>query len=146
SGFTELDAGSILMDGADIAEVPPRERGIGMVFQNYALFPHMTAAQNIAFPLAQRKVPKRERDERVQLALEMVRLSGYGDRRPAELSGGQQQRVALARAIVFDPGLLLMDEPLGALDRGLRESMQAELRRIHRDLGSTVILVTHDQE
>jgi putative spermidine/putrescine transport system ATP-binding protein len=146
SGFTELDAGSILMDGVDIAKVPPRKRGIGMVFQNYALFPHMTAAQNIAFPLAQRKVPKRERDQQVELALEIVRLSGYGDRRPAELSGGQQQRVALARAIVFEPGLLLMDEPLGALDRGLRESMQAELRRIHRDLGSTVILVTHDQE
>jgi putative spermidine/putrescine transport system ATP-binding protein len=146
SGFTDATAGTLMLDGARLNDVPARNRGIGMVFQNYALFPHMTVEQNIAFPLKQRRVPAEERQSRVAQAIQTVRLDGLGGRFPSELSGGQQQRVALARAIVFQPGLLLMDEPLGALDRGLRESMQLEIRRIHREAGSTVIFVTHDQE
>jgi putative spermidine/putrescine transport system ATP-binding protein len=146
SGFVEATSGALTIDGVRMEQVPPRRRGIGMVFQNYALFPHMTVEQNIAFPLRQRRVPNAERRAKVEHAIRTVRLEGFGRRFPAELSGGQQQRVALARAIVFEPGLLLMDEPLGALDRGLRESMQLEIRRIHRETGSTVIFVTHDQE
>jgi putative spermidine/putrescine transport system ATP-binding protein len=146
SGFADATSGTLSIDGVTMDDVPPRKRGIGMVFQNYALFPHMTVEQNIEFPLQQRKVPKAARRTRVAEALRSVRLDSFGKRFPAELSGGQQQRVALARAIVFEPGLLLMDEPLGALDRGLRESMQLEIRRIHREVGSTVIFVTHDQE
>ena len=146
SGFTEATSGSLHLDGVRIDDVPARNRGIGMVFQNYALFPHMTVAQNIAFPLKQRKVAGPDRSRRVADAIATVRLDGLANRYPSELSGGQQQRVALARAIVFQPGLLLMDEPLGALDRGLRESMQLEIRRIHREAGSTVVFVTHDQE
>ena len=146
SGFTDATSGSLALDGRRLNDVPPRKRGIGMVFQNYALFPHMTVAQNIAFPLKQRRVAAEERRRRVEQAVATVRLDGLAHRYPSELSGGQQQRVALARAIVFEPGLLLMDEPLGALDRGLRESMQLEIRRIHREAGSTVVFVTHDQE
>ncbi len=117
-----------------------------MVFQNYALFPHLTVAENIGFPLKQRGVPKAERTKLVGEALELVHLPGYGGRYPRQLSGGQQQRVALARAIVFQPRLLLMDEPLGALDKQLRENLQLEMRRLHADLGITFIYVTHDQE
>ena len=126
--------------------MPPYRRNIGMVFQNYALFPHLTVADNIGFPLKQRGVPKAERARLVAEALELVHLPGYGARYPRQLSGGQQQRVALARAIVFQPRLLLMDEPLGALDKQLRENLQLEMRRLHADLGITFIYVTHDQE
>jgi len=145
AGFETPDSGEILIDGRDIVPQPPHKRGIGMVFQRYALFPHMTVAQNIAFPLRMRKVPKADQQERVERALALVRLSGYGDRRVNQLSGGQQQRVAMARAIVFDPPVLLMDEPLGALDKRLREEMQIELKHIQRQLRTTVIYVTHDQ-
>jgi ABC-type Fe3+/spermidine/putrescine transport system ATPase subunit len=126
--------------------VPPYRRNIGMVFQNYALFPHLTVGDNIGFPLKQRGVAKTERAKLVGEALELVHLPGYGERYPRQLSGGQQQRVALARAIVFKPRLLLMDEPLGALDKQLRENLQLEMRRLHADLGITFIYVTHDQE
>jgi len=125
--------------------VPPRKRGIGMVFQNYALFPHMSVAENLAFPLEIRKMGKSERDEKVKRALDMVELGAFGNRRPAQLSGGQQQRVAVARALVFDPDLVLMDEPLGALDKQLREQMQYEIKHIHESLGVSVVYVTHDQ-
>ena len=125
--------------------VPPRRRGIGMVFQNYALFPHMTVGQNLSFPLEVRGLDRELRRKRVRGALELVRLEGLEHRRPSQLSGGQQQRVAIARALVFEPELVLMDEPLGALDRRLREELQYEIRRIHADLGVTVLYVTHDQ-
>jgi putative spermidine/putrescine transport system ATP-binding protein len=146
AGFIQVDAGAIQIDGRPIEGLPPHRRDIGMVFQHYALFPHMTAAQNVAFPLRQRKVPKGEIGRRVEAALEQVRLSRYGDRYPAQLSGGQQQRVALARALVFSPRVLLMDEPLGALDKQLREELQLELKRLHREVRSTFVYVTHDQE
>jgi spermidine/putrescine ABC transporter ATP-binding subunit len=146
AGFEAPTAGDIAIDGASVVAVPPHRRNIGMVFQSYALFPHLTVADNIGFPLKQRGVPKAERARRVGEALERVRLSDYGARYPRQLSGGQQQRVALARAIVFQPRLLLMDEPLGALDKQLRESLQLEMRRLHADLGITFIYVTHDQE
>lgn len=146
SGFTPIDGGSLEIDGQLINDVPARLREIGMVFQNYALFPHMTVTDNIAFPLKQRKMPKKERNETVSRVLDTVRLQGLDHRYPAQLSGGQQQRVALARAIVFKPRVLLMDEPLGALDRTLRDNMQLEIRQIQREVGSTVIFVTHDQE
>jgi putative spermidine/putrescine transport system ATP-binding protein len=126
--------------------LPPHKRGIGVVFQNYALFPHMTVAQNLRFPLQMQRTSKAAMEERVAEALELVRLEGYASRFPRELSGGQQQRVALARALVFSPSVLLMDEPLGALDRRLREHMQGELRALHRRLGVTVVYVTHDQQ
>jgi putative spermidine/putrescine transport system ATP-binding protein len=145
AGFLEPDAGRIELDGRDLSRVPASNRGIGVVFQQYALFPHMTAAQNIGFPLDVRKV-KGEKKARVQAALDLVRLGDYGDRLPSQLSGGQQQRVALARAFVFEPRLLLMDEPLGALDKKLREALQIEISKICRELGVTVIYVTHDQE
>jgi putative spermidine/putrescine transport system ATP-binding protein len=146
AGFLTQDSGTVTIGGVTVDQLPPRKRGIGMVFQNYALFPHMTVTQNIAFPLAQKKVARAERSSLVARAVETVRLGGLESRYPAQLSGGQQQRVALARAIVFEPRLLLMDEPLGALDRTLRDSMQLELRRIHREVGCSVVMVTHDQE
>ncbi|MGH6886095.1 MAG: ABC transporter ATP-binding protein, partial [Geminicoccales bacterium] len=134
------------LDEAPIAGMPPERRDIGVVFQNYALFPHMSVFENVAFPLKMRRMAKATVREKVQAALDLVRLSGLGARLPRQLSGGQQQRVALARALVFSPRLLLMDEPLGALDKNLREQMQFELKRLHGDLGVTVVYVTHDQE
>jgi putative spermidine/putrescine transport system ATP-binding protein len=145
AGFESPTAGDILLDGKQITRTPPHKRNFGMVFQNYALFPHMTVAQNVAYPLTVRKVPKDEQAKRVQKALDMVRLNGMGERLPTRLSGGQQQRVALARALVFEPQLVLMDEPLGALDKQLREHMQLELKELHRQLGVTFVYVTHDQ-
>jgi len=145
AGFERPVRGSITLDGRPVDRLPPYERNIGMVFQNYALFPHMSVAENVAFPLGVRRVGKAEAGDRVRRALAMVRLEGYGERRPAQLSGGQQQRVALARALVFEPALVLMDEPLGALDRKLREHMQIELKQLHDMLGITILYVTHDQ-
>ena len=145
AGFESPTAGEILLDGAPITKTPPHKRNFGMVFQNYALFPHMTVADNVGYPLMVRKVPKAEIAQRVAKALDMVQLGGKGDRYPAQLSGGQQQRVALARALVFQPQLVLMDEPLGALDKQLREHMQIELKELHRQLGITFVYVTHDQ-
>jgi len=145
AGFEPATHGEIYLDGDPINNVAPHKRGIGMVFQNYALFPHMTVAENVAFPLQVRKFPKSEIDERVKKALDMVRLGAFGNRRPAQLSGGQQQRVASARALVFEPKLVLMDEPLGALDKNLREEMQFEIKHMHEDLGITMVYVTHDQ-
>ena len=146
AGFMSPSGGSIEIDGSDMTRVPPYRRDVGMVFQNYALFPHMTAAQNVAFPLRMRGRPRVEIDRRVADALGLVKLGDLGDRYPRQLSGGQQQRIALARAVVFEPRVLLMDEPLGALDRKLRESLQLEIIRVSRQLGSTVLYVTHDQE
>jgi putative spermidine/putrescine transport system ATP-binding protein len=146
AGFVSADAGKIELAGADVSKVPPHKRNIGVVFQNYALFPHMSALRNVAFPLESRGVSKKEAGRRAEEALELVGLHERVGRRPAEMSGGQQQRVAVARAIVFEPDLLLMDEPLGALDRKLRASMQIELMRIARETSATVISVTHDQE
>ncbi len=146
AGFETPDAGVVRVDGAEITRLPPARRDIGMVFQNYALFPHLTVAGNVAFPLEMRNVPRPEIDKRVAEALALVELGGYGQRLPRQLSGGQQQRVALARAIVFNPRLLLLDEPFGALDRKLRETMQLEVRRMQRRLGLTTIFITHDQE
>jgi len=145
AGFESPTAGDILLNGRQITGTPPHKRNFGMVFQNYALFPHMSVAQNVAYPLTVRDVPKAEQEQRVKKALDMVRLTGMGDRLPARLSGGQQQRVALARALVFNPQLVLMDEPLGALDKQLREHMQLELKELHRQLGVTFVYVTHDQ-
>ncbi len=146
AGYEWPDRGSVRLQGSDITGLPAARRNIGMVFQNYALFPHMTVGRNIAFPLEMRRRPKAEIAERVQAALRLVDLSGYQDRLPRQLSGGQQQRVALARAIVFEPLLLLLDEPFGALDRKLREAMQLEVRRVQRRLGITTVFITHDQE
>ena len=145
AGFESPTAGEIFLNGKPITGTPPHKRNFGMVFQNYALFPHLTVGQNVAYPLTVRKVPKGEQDSRVQRALDMVRLSGMSDRLPGQLSGGQQQRVALARALVFEPQLVLMDEPLGALDKQLREHMQIELKELHKQLGVTFVYVTHDQ-
>jgi putative spermidine/putrescine transport system ATP-binding protein len=145
AGFEAPTRGEIFFGGRSMAHLPPHKRAIGVVFQNYALFPHMNVGENIAFPLNVRKVTKADSDRRVQAALDMVRLSGFAARKPMELSGGQQQRVALARALVFEPELVLMDEPLGALDRQLREQMQLEIRSLHEKLGITVVYVTHDQ-
>ncbi|MPV85423.1 ABC transporter ATP-binding protein [Ostreibacterium oceani] len=145
SGFEPATNGEIYLDGKPINDVPPHKRGIGMVFQNYALFPHMTVAENLAFPLQMRKVPKPDIEKQVKRVLDMVELGDFGGRRPAQLSGGQQQRVAVARAMVFDPELILMDEPLGALDKNLREQMQYEIKHLHEKLGFTVVYVTHDQ-
>ncbi len=145
AGFEPATHGEIYLDERPINDVPPHKRGIGMVFQNYALFPHMSVAENLAFPLEVRKMGKAEIEERVNKALNMVQLGAFGGRRPAQLSGGQQQRVAVARALVFDPDLVLMDEPLGALDKQLREQMQYEIKHIHETLGVTVVYVTHDQ-
>jgi putative spermidine/putrescine transport system ATP-binding protein len=146
AGFLDPDQGSITLDGKELSGVPAHRRGIGMVFQQYALFPHMTIAENVDYPLSVRKIPRVERERLVAAALDLVQLTDYAKRKPAELSGGQQQRVALARAFVFKPRLLLMDEPLGALDKKLREAMQIEITRICKELGATVIYVTHDQE
>ena len=146
AGFTSQTAGTIEIDGVDMSQVPPHRRDVGMIFQNYALFPHMTAAQNIAFPLEMRRTARSEITSRVAEALALVKLEGLGDRYPRQLSGGQQQRIAFARAVVFHPRLLLMDEPLGALDKKLREALQLEVMHISRQLGATVIYVTHDQE
>jgi putative spermidine/putrescine transport system ATP-binding protein len=145
AGFESPTAGEILLDGKPITSTPPHRRNFGMVFQNYALFPHLTVGQNVAYPLTVRKVTKSEQATRVAKALDMVRLKGMSDRFPPQLSGGQQQRVALARALVFEPQLVLMDEPLGALDKQLREHMQIELKELHRQLGVTFVFVTHDQ-
>ncbi|MQA05907.1 MAG: ATP-binding cassette domain-containing protein [Streptosporangiales bacterium] len=146
AGFEAPSRGEILRDGDDLTRLPPGKRDIGMVFQQYALFPHMTVAQNIAYGLRMRGWSKQRQAQRVTEMLELVRLGHLGTRLPRELSGGQQQRVALARALAFGPGLLLMDEPLGALDRALRLEMEEEVRRIHRRLETTVVYVTHDQE
>ncbi|WGW12033.1 ABC transporter ATP-binding protein [Saxibacter everestensis] len=146
AGFTDLSAGSVEIDGVRVDDVPAHKRGLGVVFQHYALFPHMSVAQNLAFPLQQRKIPKSTQADLVRAALETVGLKGYDDRFPRELSGGQQQRVAFARAMVFSPRALLMDEPLGALDKNLRERLQLEIKRIHQEVGRTFVFVTHDQE
>ena len=145
AGFETATNGKILLDGNNINDMPPHKRGIGMVFQNYALFPHMTVGENLAFPLEVRGMGKSEREEKVKRALDMVQMGAFANRRPAQLSGGQQQRIALARALVFDPKLVLMDEPLGALDKQLREHMQFEIKHLHESLGITVVYVTHDQ-
>jgi putative spermidine/putrescine transport system ATP-binding protein len=146
AGFLEPDSGSIELDGRQLSGVPAHKRGLGMVFQQYALFPHLTIAENVAYPLRVRKMAKAKARQLVDEALAMVRLTDLADRKPAQLSGGQQQRVALARAFVFKPSLLLMDEPLGALDKKLRAHLQVEISRICRELGATVVYVTHDQE
>ncbi|MEQ9346474.1 MAG: ABC transporter ATP-binding protein [Thalassospira sp.] len=145
AGFETATHGDIRLGGTSINNIPPHKRGIGMVFQNYALFPHMTIAENLAFPLEVRKLGKAEREEKVKRALDMVEMGDFGGRRPAQLSGGQQQRVALARALVFEPELVLMDEPLGALDKQLREKMQFEITYLAHQLGITTVYVTHDQ-
>ena len=145
AGFETPTNVEIYLDGNPISNIPPHKRGIGMVFQNYALFPHMTVYENLAFPLKVRKFSKDDTDKKVEKALSMVSLSGFGSRMPGQLSGGQQQRVAVARALVFDPAVVLMDEPLGALDKNLRESMQYEIKHIHESIGVTVVYVTHDQ-
>ena len=145
AGFETPTNGEIYLDSNPISNIPPHKRGIGMVFQNYALFPHMTVYENLAFPLKVRKILKDEIDKKVDKALSMVSLSGFENRMPGQLSGGQQQRVAVARALVFDPSVVLMDEPLGALDKNLRESMQYEIKHIHESIGVTVAYVTHDQ-
>ncbi|NSY38735.1 ABC transporter ATP-binding protein [Leisingera sp. ANG59] len=145
AGFETATHGDIRLDGTSINNIPPHKRGIGMVFQNYALFPHMTIAENLSFPLEVRKMGKSEREEKVKRALDMVEMGAFGGRRPAQLSGGQQQRIALARALVFEPELVLMDEPLGALDKQLREKMQFEITHLAHRLGITVVYVTHDQ-
>jgi putative spermidine/putrescine transport system ATP-binding protein len=146
AGFEEPTAGSISLGGRSLHRVPPYARNMGIVFQNYALFPHMTVEDNVAFPLVQRKLRKAEIADKVRRALEIVQLEPFGARRPRQLSGGQQQRVALARALVFEPEVVLMDEPLGALDKKLREQMQLEIKHIHENLGLTVVYVTHDQQ
>ena len=145
AGFETPTNGEIYLDNNPISNIPPHKRGIGMVFQNYALFPHMTVYENLAFPLRVRKVSKDDIDKKVDKALSMVSLTGFENRMPGQLSGGQQQRVAVARALVFDPAVVLMDEPLGALDKNLRESMQYEIKHIHESIGVTVVYVTHDQ-
>ncbi len=145
AGFETATHGEIRLDGREINNIPPHKRGIGMVFQNYALFPHMTVAENLAFPLEVRKMDKSTRDDKVRRALDMVQMGEFGGRRPAQLSGGQQQRIALARALVFEPELVLMDEPLGALDKQLREHMQFEITNLAHELGITTVYVTHDQ-
>ncbi|MGL5735163.1 MAG: ABC transporter ATP-binding protein, partial [Beijerinckiaceae bacterium] len=145
AGMLKPDSGQLLIAGNDMSSVPMHKRNIGMVFQSYSLFPHMTVAQNVAYPLRVRGVSPGEAAERVGRALDMVRLAALAERRPEQLSGGQQQRVALARALVFNPDVLLLDEPLSALDRVLREELQYELRRIHRETGMTMVCVTHDR-
>ena len=145
AGFTRPDAGSLRFGADEVIRKPPHQRELGMVFQNYALFPHMTVAGNVGYPLKLRKIPKKEIDARVKNALDLVQLEGLGQRRIDQLSGGQKQRVALARSIVFEPRILLMDEPLSALDKKLRDQMQIELRRLHERLGMTTVYVTHDQ-
>jgi spermidine/putrescine transport system ATP-binding protein len=146
AGFEEPDEGRVMLTGNDIGGVPPYRRNVNTVFQSYALFPHLTVAENVAFGLKRKKIPKRDIKDRVKHYLDLVELPGYDERRPSQLSGGQQQRVALARALVNEPAVLLLDEPLGALDLKLRKQMQLELMRIQREVGVTFIYVTHDQE
>jgi putative spermidine/putrescine transport system ATP-binding protein len=146
AGLVEPTSGEIVVGGKPITRIPVHQRNVGMLFQNYALFPHMTVSENVAFGLEMRSFSKAERDTKVRLALDLVKLSSFGDRMPAQLSGGQQQRIALARALVIEPAMLLLDEPLGALDKGLRESMQVEIRSLQQRLGLTTIMVTHDQD
>ena len=145
AGFETATYGDIRLDGKPINDIPPHKRGIGMVFQNYALFPHMTVAENLAFPLQVRKMSKDVQKQKVMRALDMVQMGSFAGRRPTQLSGGQQQRIALARALVFEPELVLMDEPLGALDKQLRETLQFEITNLAHQLGITVVYVTHDQ-
>lgn len=145
AGFERPTQGTISLDGVRIDQLPPHRREMGVVFQNYALFPHMTVAENVAFPLEMKRLPRAEIAEKVQRALDMVQMGHLKDRRPSQLSGGQQQRVALTRALVFEPRVILMDEPLGALDKQLREHMQLEIRQLHKRLGLTIVFVTHDQ-
>ncbi|MCU0120847.1 ABC transporter ATP-binding protein [Pseudomonas sp. B2M1-30] len=146
AGFETPSSGEILVNGQSLVNVPPHKRDIGMVFQRYSLFPHLSVRDNIAFPLTIRKLAAAERDKRVDAMLKLVQLEQFAHRRPSQLSGGQQQRVAIARALVYEPRILLMDEPLGALDKKLREDLQDELRQLHRRLGITIVYVTHDQE
>lgn len=146
AGFESPSSGRIILDGENISWKPTHKRDFGMLFQNYALFPHMTVEENVGFPLHIRKIPKAEKQRKVSEVLEKVKLNGFGKRYPREMSGGQQQRVALARALVFNPKLLLLDEPMAALDKQLRKHMQLEIKQLHRDLGLTTISVTHDQE
>ncbi|OIP88110.1 MAG: spermidine/putrescine ABC transporter ATP-binding protein [Rhodobacterales bacterium CG2_30_65_12] len=145
AGFETATHGDILLGGTPINNIPPHKRGIGMVFQNYALFPHMTVGENLSFPLEVRGLGKSQREGKIKRGLEMVQMGEFANRRPAQLSGGQQQRIALARALVFEPELVLMDEPLGALDKQLREQMQFEITRLAHELGITTVYVTHDQ-
>ena len=146
AGFTDISSGTLEIGGKSVTGLPSHKRNIGVVFQHYALFPHMTVGKNVAYPLTLRGITGEDREKRVKRALDMVKMADFAHRYPNELSGGQQQRVALARALVFDPPLLLMDEPLGALDKKLREWLQLEIKRIHRELGTTFVYVTHDQE
>ena len=146
AGFEVPSAGHIRLDGRPIESLPPHQRGMGVVFQSYSLFPHMTVAQNVGFPLQVRKLPAADIQAKVAAALATVRLGHLAERKPSQLSGGQQQRVALARALVFQPRVVLMDEPLSALDKKLREEMRLEIRRLHRELGVTMVFVTHDQQ
>jgi putative spermidine/putrescine transport system ATP-binding protein len=145
-GLTEPTAGRLMIDGRDETDNPANKRDVGVVFQNYALFPHLTVRENVSFPLQMRRTPADELRDKVEATLAVVGLSGFGDRFPRELSGGQQQRVALARCLVYQPSLILMDESLSALDRKLRDSMRIEIKRLHRQTGATIIFVTHDQE
>ena len=145
AGFETATHGDIRLNGVSINNIPPHKRGIGMVFQNYALFPHMTVAENLSFPLEVRKMGKSDREKKIMRALGMVQMQDFAGRRPTQLSGGQQQRIALARALVFEPELVLMDEPLGALDKQLRETLQFEITKLAHDLGITTVYVTHDQ-
>jgi putative spermidine/putrescine transport system ATP-binding protein len=145
-GFVPMSQGKVLVDGRDISTLPPYRRELGVVFQDYALFPHMTVEENVMFPLKMRSIERTRARLLVQNMLAVVQLSGYGKRLPSQLSGGERQRVALARALVFEPSVLLMDEPLGALDRKLRDEMQRELRRLHEEMSVTILTVTHDQE
>lgn len=145
AGFEDVTSGQILIDGNPVNNIAPYHRNIGMVFQHYALFPHMTIAENLAYPLEVRKMPSHEIDKKVKESLALVELDLFGKRYPGQLSGGQKQRVALARSLIFEPSIVLMDEPLGALDKNLREQMQFEIKRLHEDLGFTAVYVTHDQ-
>nr|WP_309504409.1 ABC transporter ATP-binding protein [uncultured Roseovarius sp.] len=145
AGFESPTQGDVFLDGANLKKVPAYRRNVGVVFQNYALFPHMTVRKNVGYPLSRRGIPKKEIDTRVDAALDTIQMLTFADRYPAQLSGGQQQRVALARALIYEPDVVLMDEPLGALDKRLRESLQLEITRLHRTLGMTVLYVTHDQ-
>jgi putative spermidine/putrescine transport system ATP-binding protein len=146
AGFTDVTRGELKIHGNPVENVPANKRGIGMVFQNYALFPHMSVRANVEFPLKVRKIAKSERDSMIREALAMVHMEEYANRFPSELSGGQQQRIALARALVYRPSVLLMDEPLGALDKKLRDWLQSEIKRVHKEVGATFVYVTHDQE
>ncbi len=146
AGFESVSKGEILIDGQPMSDVPPHERPVNMVFQNYAIFPHLNVAQNIGYGLRKLKLPKAKQNEMIEEMLDLVQLTGYGTRKAHELSGGQRQRIALARALILRPKVLLLDEPLGALDKQLREQMQMELRRLQRSIGITFVFVTHDQE